>query len=47
MANAVLFYDRLLLLLDYDLGNRSISFVNGHDKQVVPNEQPRLGFVNT
>jgi catechol 2,3-dioxygenase-like lactoylglutathione lyase family enzyme len=47
MAKAVLFYDRLLPLLGYDLSHRSSTFIEGHDKQVVSYEHPRLGFAIT
>jgi catechol 2,3-dioxygenase-like lactoylglutathione lyase family enzyme len=47
MAKAVIFYDRLLPLLGYDLSHRSSTFIEGHDKQVVSYEHPRLGFAIT
>ena len=47
IGTAVLFYDRLLPLLGYDLKKRTSALIERHDKQVVSYEHPRLGFAIT
>ena len=47
VATAVLFYDRLLPLLGYDLRHRSSAVIEAHEKHVVSYEHPRLGFAIT
>ena len=47
MATALLFYDRLLPLLGYDLANRTEAVFEKHEKRVVSYEHPRLGFAIT
>jgi len=47
IAAAVSFYDRLLPLLGFDLGNRAEAVIEAHEKRVVSYEHPRLGFAIT
>jgi catechol 2,3-dioxygenase-like lactoylglutathione lyase family enzyme len=47
MSTAVLFYDRFLPILGFDLRNRSAAFIELHDKHVVSYEHSRLGFAIT
>ena len=47
IGTAVLFYDRLLPLLGFDLKQRSSAVIERHDKHVVSYEHPRLGFAIT
>ena len=47
MATALLFYDRLLPLLGYDLANRTEAVFEKHEKRVVSYEHPRLGLAIT
>ena len=47
MTKAVPFYDRMLTLLGYDLNQRSVAVLAGHDKEVVSYDHPRLGIVIT
>jgi catechol 2,3-dioxygenase-like lactoylglutathione lyase family enzyme len=47
MTVAVQFYDKLLPLLGFDLGNRSGARIEEHEKHVVSYEHPRLGFAIT
>ena len=42
-----IFYDKLLPLLGFDLGNRSSARIEQHEKYVVSYEHPRLGFAIT
>ena len=47
MGVAVPFYDKLLPLFGFDLRRRSSAFLEGHEKQVVSYDHPRLGFAIT
>jgi catechol 2,3-dioxygenase-like lactoylglutathione lyase family enzyme len=47
VSAAVLFYDRLLPLLGFDLARRSDTIIERHEKHVVSYEHPRLGFAIT
>lgn len=47
MAVAIPFYDRLLPLLGFDLGQRGEARLDAHEKHVVSYEHPRLGFAIT
>ena len=47
MSVAVPFYDMLLPLLGFDLGNRTNARIEEHEKHVVSYEHPRLGFAIT
>jgi catechol 2,3-dioxygenase-like lactoylglutathione lyase family enzyme len=47
MSVAVQFYDKLLPLLGFDLGKKSIARIEDHEKDVVSYEHPRFGFAIT
>lgn len=47
VGTAVLFYDRFLPLLGFDLRSRSHAHIEHHEKHVVSYEHPRLGIAIT